>query len=101
MATTRATRSTAARAGAPPGWDEFYRVIRRIPRGRVTTYGDIAALAGRPRAARHVGFALAALHGAAHGVPWQRVLGARGRGYAAVTVRDPTSSAMQRALLER
>ncbi|WP_126029817.1 methylated-DNA--[protein]-cysteine S-methyltransferase [Bifidobacterium callimiconis] len=35
-----------------------YDVVRRIPRGRVATYGQVAALAGAPRSARFVGFAL-------------------------------------------
>ena len=35
-----------------------YEVVRRIPRGCVATYGQVAVLAGRPRAARFVGFAL-------------------------------------------
>jgi len=82
------------------GWSRFYRVIRAIPRGRVATYGAIAALAGQPRAARQVGFALAALVGHSAKVPWQRVLGARGRGFAAVTIGDPVAAARQRALLE-
>jgi methylated-DNA-protein-cysteine methyltransferase related protein len=83
-------------------WTEFYRVIRRIPRGRVCTYGAVAAMAGRPRAARHVGFALAALKdlGGKRGVPWHRVLGSRPRGRAAVTIRDPVGGAIQRKLLE-
>ncbi|MBW3092845.1 MGMT family protein [Bifidobacterium sp. 82T10] len=38
--------------------EQVYDVVRRIPRGRVATYGQVAALAGRPRAARFVGFAL-------------------------------------------
>lgn len=85
----------------PSGWSAFYAVVRRIPRGRVTTYGAVAALAGKPRAARQVGFALAALRGAKHRVPWQRVLGARPRGRAAVTILDPMGAAVQRTLLER
>jgi methylated-DNA-protein-cysteine methyltransferase-like protein len=85
----------------PEGWSVFYRVIRRIPRGRVSTYGAVAAIAGRPRSARHVGFALAALQAGAHDVPWQRVLGGRGRHFAAVTIRDPVGGALQRELLER
>jgi methylated-DNA-protein-cysteine methyltransferase-like protein len=67
----------------------------------VTTYGAVAALAGRPRAARHVGFALAALRGTQHDVPWQRVLGARSRAFAVVSIRDPVGGALQRELLER
>jgi methylated-DNA-protein-cysteine methyltransferase-like protein len=84
------------------GWERFYRWVRKIPRGRVTTYAGIAALAGNARLARHVGFALAALRDAgkvAH-VPWQRVLGSRSRGRAAISIRDPVGGALQRKLLE-
>ncbi|PST47105.1 cysteine methyltransferase [Bifidobacterium sp. UTCIF-37] len=44
--------------GEPTFSERVYRVVRRIPRGRVATYGQVAALAGSPRAARFVGFAL-------------------------------------------
>ncbi len=83
-------------------WDDFYRIVRLIPRGRITTYGVVAALAGHPRSARHVGFALAALKetGGGRGVPWQRVLASRPRNRAAVTIRDPVGGALQRGLLE-
>lgn len=85
----------------PAGWTEIYRVVRRVPRGRVTTYGAVALLAGKPRGARQVGYALAALRGARHDVPWQRVLGARPRGMAAISILDPMGAAVQRQLLER
>ena len=49
--------------------------IRKIPRGRVSTYGAIAAAAGYPRCARHVGRVLHEISG----LPWQRVLGSGGR----------------------
>lgn len=56
--------------------EEVYEIVSRIPHGRVTTYGAIAAMCGRPRAARIVG-------GIAHygptGLPWQRVVKAGGR----------------------
>lgn len=39
-------------------FQEFYRVVRLIPRGRVASYGQVALLAGHPRSARFVGFAL-------------------------------------------
>jgi methylated-DNA-protein-cysteine methyltransferase-like protein len=86
----------------PEGWEVFYRVVRAIPRGKVLTYGGVAERAGRPRSARHVGFALAALRDAkkSRGVPWQRVLGARGRGFAGIAIRDPIGAALQRELLE-
>jgi methylated-DNA-protein-cysteine methyltransferase-like protein len=85
----------------PSGWDAYYRVVRRIPRGKVATYAQVALLAGRPRAARHVGFALAALRGSSHRVPWQRVLGKRSARWAGISLLDPMGAAAQRDLLER
>jgi methylated-DNA-protein-cysteine methyltransferase-like protein len=82
-------------------WLSFYRIVQRIPRGRVATYAQIAMLAGRPRYARHVGYALAALRGSRHRVPWQRVMGKRAGGWAGISLRDPMTAAAQRALLER
>jgi methylated-DNA-protein-cysteine methyltransferase-like protein len=56
-----------------------YRLVRRIPRGRVATYGQIALLAGTPRGARAVGWALRALdERTARSVPWHRVVNAGG-----------------------
>lgn len=83
----------------PKGWQEVYAVVRRIPRGRVATYGDVAAALGRPRGARQVGYALAALRGTRHDVPWQRVLGTRPRGRAAISILDPMGAAVQEAKL--
>ena len=60
------------------GYERIYALVRRIPRGRVATYGQIAALAGTPGRARQVGYALAALP-AGNRVPWQRVVNAQGR----------------------
>ena len=74
-------------------------MVKRIPRGRVATYGQVALLLGRPRAARQVGYAMAALRGARHDVPWQRVLGARPRARAAVSILDPMGAAIQQAKL--
>jgi methylated-DNA-protein-cysteine methyltransferase related protein len=85
----------------PAGWEAIYAVVRRIPRGRVATYGEVAAALGRPRAARQVGYALAALRGARHDVPWQRVLGARPRGRATITILDPMGAAVQEAKLRK
>ena len=55
----------------------YYAVVRRIPRGRVATYGQVAALAGLPGRARQVGYALAALPDGSD-VSWHRVVNARG-----------------------
>jgi len=65
--------------GLGPGTRErIYAAVRRIPRGRVATYGQVAALAGLPGHARQVGYALAALP-AGSAVPWHRVINAQGR----------------------
>ncbi|MAG33395.1 MAG: methyltransferase [Deltaproteobacteria bacterium] len=84
--------SEAARAG----WSPVYRVVRRIPQGRVATYGQVAALSGSPGAARQVGWALAALSPDDH-VPWHRVINARGE----ISTRGEREiEDLQRALLE-
>ena len=66
-------------------------IVSRIPVGRVTTYGDVAKLAGRPRAARAVGNILREAD--RPGLPYHRVIGAGGKlgGY--------TSLALKRSLL--
>ena len=78
-------------------WERFYVVVREIPRGRVATYGQIAARAGLPGYARPVGWALFALRAGTR-VPWQRVVNARG----ACSVRPSSGSEFeQRRQLER
>ena len=64
-------------ARGPGTYARIYRVIARIPRGRVATYGQIAILAGARGHARQVGYAL---HDLPEGsdVPWHRVINARG-----------------------
>ena len=57
-------------------YQRIYRVVRRIPRGRVATYGQIAALA-KASGPRQVGYALHALP-ESNDVPWHRVVNARG-----------------------
>ena len=57
-----------------------YQIVKQIPRGKVSTYGHIALLAGSPNASRAVGFALHKLHGDdLDSVPWQRVINAAGK----------------------
>ena len=57
--------------------EKIYAVVRRIPRGRVATYGQVAELAGLPGHARQVGYAMAALPSGT-AVPWHRVINAAG-----------------------
>jgi methylated-DNA-protein-cysteine methyltransferase-like protein len=60
-------------------FERVYAVVRRIPRGRVATYGQVAAILGLPRGARAVGWALGGVGRREATVPWHRVVGARGR----------------------
>jgi methylated-DNA-protein-cysteine methyltransferase-like protein len=59
-------------------YERIYAIIRGIPAGRVATYGQVAELAGIAGHARQVGYALYALKDGT-GVPWHRVVNARGR----------------------
>lgn len=73
----------------------IHRIVSRIPKGRVATYGQIARLAGLRGQARLVGYAMHALPATTR-VPWQRVVNARGE------ISLPGSSAVrQRERLER
>ncbi len=76
----------------------IYAVVRRIPRGRVATYGQVAELAGIPGGARVVGAAMRG-SGNAHRLPWQRVVGKRGN-TGRIAILDPIGGAVQRQLLE-
>ena len=81
-------------------YEAVYRVTRMIPRGRVASYGQIAAILGSPRASRAVGYALFNLRtDAAHAdVPWQRVVNAQG----GISARgDAVRAELQRRLLEQ
>lgn len=86
-----------ARGAVSDSYQRIYTVVRRIPRGRVATYGQVAALAGLPRQPRLVGYAMHSLpNGTA--LPWHRVINAQGR----VSPRsgDGGGSLTQRVLLE-
>jgi methylated-DNA-protein-cysteine methyltransferase-like protein len=74
-----------------------YSVVRRIPRGKVLTYGQVARQAGMPNGARQVGYAMAA---APDDVPWQRVVGKSRRGTGRVLLGDAVLADLQRQLLE-
>lgn len=76
----RGARIVKPKVGAPTAdrYRRIYAVVARIPKGRVATYGQVAALAGLARQARLVGYALHALP-ADGGVPWHRVVNAKGQ----------------------
>jgi methylated-DNA-protein-cysteine methyltransferase related protein len=75
-------------------WEPIYRLVKRIPRGRVTTYGALARALRVPGGARVVGYAMAGCP-SGRGIPWHRVVGAGGR----LIIREPYAS-KQRRLLE-
>lgn len=74
--------------------DSVYRLMAELPANKVTTYGDLAAMAGSPRAARIVG-------GIAHAgpieLPWHRLVNAQG----GLAIGFPGGQDVQRQLLEQ
>lgn len=88
---------TASRS-ASPSYGRIYAVVRRIPAGRVATYGQVARLAGLPNQARLVGYALHSLPDGSS-VPWQRVVNAKGE----ISLRSDGAGhdALQRVILRR
>ena len=78
-------------------YERIYAVVRKIPKGRVATYGQVAELAGLPGHARQVGYALAAMSESST-VPWHRVINAQG----GISARadGPGASVVQRLRLE-
>ncbi len=80
----------------PTAASKFTAVIRRIPTGKVATYGQVATLAGLPKNARQVGTVLKSLPEDS-GVPWHRVVNSQGH----ISERNSsTFEGLQRFLLE-
>ncbi len=75
-------KGTSARRRAPPdenpALEAMWHVVCAIPRGQVSTYGDVARTAGFPGRARLAGFALKVAPEGTN-IPWHRVVGAGGR----------------------
>ena len=78
--------------------EAIYAVIRRIPRGWVATYGQVAAMAGIPRRARLVGQVLQQL-GQVTDIPWHRVVNAKGE--VSYSLSRNGGDALQQRLLEK
>lgn len=77
-------------------YQRIFEVVKRIPRGKVATYGQIAQLAGLAEHARQVGYALSALEN--DSVPWYRVINAKGE----ISPRTWSDhDGLQRQLLEK
>jgi methylated-DNA-protein-cysteine methyltransferase related protein len=80
--------------GMDAAWKRLYALVKRIPKGRFTTYGQLAQAVRLPGGARAAGRAMAACP-RGQGIPWQRVVAAGGR----IVIREPFAS-LQRRLLE-
>jgi methylated-DNA-protein-cysteine methyltransferase-like protein len=96
---SRPSRAKRPAPGPPRFHRLVYRLVRKVPRGKVVTYGQVAAILGQPRAARAVGQALRLLPPALQRVvPWQRVINSAGH----ISCRgDIYRPEIQRELLER
>lgn len=77
----------------------IYQVVRKIPRGHVATYGQVAELAGIPGGARVAGAAMKTSKPSDR-LPWQRVIGKAGKLRGRIAIHDPVGAAVQRQLLE-
>ncbi len=90
--TTRQIR-VPPRPSAASFFSRVYALVRRVPRGRVVTYGQVARALGAPGAARTVGWAMRV---SPESVPWHRVINARGE----IRLRPTTGYHEQRARLK-
>ena len=63
----------------PGFFERVFQVVKTVPSGSVTTYGDVAAALGMRSVARKVGHALAAIPADRDDVPWHRVINSQGR----------------------
>jgi len=77
--------------------ERIYAVVRQIPAGKVSTYGQVAAIVGRGCTARVVGYAMAALQVEDAETPWQRVINAKGE----ISQREGPGAVIQKVLLEK
>lgn len=76
------------------GWENIYALVKRVPKGRVITYGGVARALKLRGGARAAGYAMAACP-RGRGIPWHRVVGSGGR----ILLGEPRGS-LQRRLLE-
>lgn len=89
----RSPRTAARQPEETPPFERVQALVKRIPRGRVATYGQLSRMIDRRLTPIGVGWAIrAAPEGA---IPWQRVVNAKGE-----VVTDPHHPGLQRAMLE-
>lgn len=88
-----------AKTDTESAYSRIYAAVKKIPRGKVATYGQIAELAGMPRHARQAGYALAATPEGMK-IPWHRVINSQGRISLRLRHWDSGSDDLQKILLE-
>ncbi len=74
---------------------QIVNIIKKIPYGKVLSYGGVAVLAGNPRASRQVSWILKT-QTKKNSLPWHRVISSKG----VISIKDPTGHFLQRELLE-
>ncbi|MCL5009325.1 MAG: MGMT family protein [Patescibacteria group bacterium] len=79
--------------------EKVLQLVSKIPKGRVASYGQIAAALGNPRAARQVGWVLRGLGPKDKPVPWWRVVNQKGE--LSIKGNPVATKIQQRALLEK
>lgn len=79
-------------------YQQIYQLVRKIPSGKVATYGQIAELLGKPHHARQIGYALYRVAPDSD-IPWQRVVNAQGM--ISHSPQRQGSDDLQRILLEQ
>jgi methylated-DNA-protein-cysteine methyltransferase-like protein len=79
-------------------YEKVYETVKKIPKGKVISYGGVASLLGKPNCARAVGYALKNIPLNEHpNVPWHRVINSKG----IISIKSyPGSRDMQKKLLE-
>jgi methylated-DNA-protein-cysteine methyltransferase-like protein len=78
----------------------IYAVARKVPKGFVATYGQIAELAGIPGGGRVAGAVMKTCK-PSHRLPWQRIIGKAAKLRGRIAIHDPVGAAIQRRLLEQ
>lgn len=78
--------------------DKLFLAVKTIPKGKVMSYGAVAASLGKPRSARAVGWTLHTLDGT-EAIPWWRVVNAAG--YLSIRGNTVSSKSLQKKFLEK
>ena len=79
--------------------EKVFVCVKKVPRGKVVSYGQVASMVGKPRAARQVGWALRTLDIADISIPWWRVVNQKG--FLSIKGNFVATKNLQKSLLEK